>query len=183
MRMGYLLGLLIIVGCTSLPRTVSPTADRTLFYPLGLYQHDIKIKTTNGNEYSFRGVVKIGKDKVTVVGLSPFQTTVFKVEEDRKTGKVDTEIYYEQLERRKEQLLEFYSTLRTFLVFKKVGKTPQVQIDSRDDQNRIKTLTLKTKTDTTPAEVNHYDENEIADNITLRHSRFEVTIKVIGYEI
>ena len=148
--------LLTLGGCAS--KSYNVGADQSVLFPAGSYTHEIAITTSQQQTYSFNGVVKISPEKIVVVGLSVFQTTAFRISEDRTTGKVDSDIFLEPLKRHKDSLLDFYSTLSRFLKLPRGGKMEGVN-------------------------VLHYDAHGIPDEITLSHPKYQVWVKVVAYEI
>ena len=51
-----------------------------------------------------------------LVGLSAFGTTAFKIDEDRKSGDVQTQVYLEPMKKYEARLTEYYLILRELLV-------------------------------------------------------------------
>ncbi len=151
------LGLFLIIGCVA--KTISPGANRAVLFPLGKYTHEIAITTNQQHTYSFKGIVKISEDKIVVVGLSAFQTTVFRISENRATGRVESEVFIDALERHKDSLLDFYSLLSRFLKLPREGK-------------QLEGVT-----------VDHYDSQGIPDEISMLHPKYRVHVKVVDYEI
>lgn len=189
MKKSYLLILFLAIGCAS-QKKLSENADRTLLFPSGIYTHDVQIETQEKQNYSFRSLVKISPEKILIVGLSPFQSTVFKIEEDRKSRAVQTEVYEERLKKHQKELVELYSVLSVFLTLPKNGKDPRIQTLEKNPEGiltRFKILNRKTKTPIEPpieptVELKHFDENGIADEIFLKQPKFDVRVKVVQYE-
>jgi hypothetical protein len=169
-------------GCSSLQKHLSATADRHLLFPPGVYTHQVEIETAAQKKYSFRGIVKISADRVTVIGLSPFQTTVFKIDENRKTKEIKADLYEDTLERHRDSLLEFYSTLSAFLTLPKNGVDPRVKIVARDSQGKLKEIEVTLRGQPTRVRIDHYDTNEIAEQFEIMHPKFNVVVTVVGYE-
>jgi len=182
MRTAYVYGMCaLLAGCSSLPRKLPAGSDRTLLYPPAIYKHEVEVRSSQGN-YSFRGVVKISSTQILVVGLSPFQTTVFKIDDNRATGKVDIQIYQETLENHRVQLVEFYSWLREFLTLPRGTPGPKVTYYERNAAGDPVKIGLQMGKDLTRIHIRHYDENGVADDIQLEHPKFGVRVKVVGYE-
>lgn len=184
MKRGLLAGwwmAIALVACTH-QRTISPDADRSLLFPLGVYTHQIEITLPDEKQYQFKGLVRIAADKVVVVGLSPFQTTLFRLEEDRKSGKVSTEVFQDGLKAHQDKLAEFYTLLRSFLTLPRQGNGPKIKVTRRDDQGpqewEVTSAQGPVKIDSLS-----YDDNKIPIRFRILHPRFRVEVYVPQYKI
>jgi hypothetical protein len=93
-------------------------------YPFGKYQHQVKVNVLTPvlRLIEMQGVVAYSKEALHMVGLSTFGTTVFKIDEDFKTGELKKEFYLEIMRQHPEQFMEFYSMIRSLMLQKK-GQT------------------------------------------------------------
>lgn len=155
-----------LVGCASsyqVKEGTTPSSDR--LFPDGTYRHDVTLSLPNGQQHHFQGVVKLAPDKIEVVGLSFFNTTVFRVIDDRKGGEPDVHIYVPQLKSQEDKVRSLFGTLRDMLLL------PPGEIEKRELPGGAK------------VSVANYDEKHIPRNLKIEGPKFTVDVKVIGYEI
>ena len=114
MRAVWPLLFLISAGCSH-GNLRAPTGDG--IYPFGKYQHNVKIKTLVPSERTMelRGVVSYSAEAIKVVGLSSFGTTVFRIDENLKTGEIKKEFQLEVLRQHQDRFMEFYQLIRTLI--------------------------------------------------------------------
>ncbi|MGZ3722662.1 MAG: hypothetical protein ACXVA9_07030 [Bdellovibrionales bacterium] len=87
-------------------------------YPYGKYQHSVKVKAVvPGQEriMEMRGVVSYSADFIRVIGLSTFGTTLFRIEENLKTGELKKEFYMDVIRQHEERFIGFYRMIRELL--------------------------------------------------------------------
>ena len=174
--------LSLLAGCSSLEKRLSSTSDKALLFPPGVYTHQVEIETAEQKKYNFRVLVKISTEKVLVIGLSPFQTTIFRIENNRKTGEIKTEIFQDTLEKHKDSLLDFYSMLTLFLTLPKNGENPKVKVYAKNSAGSVTEIGVRLRDKEVKVRLLHFDGNDIADDMELEHPNFKVRVKVVGYE-
>lgn len=166
MRNAALLGTMLLAGCASTSRVYSGKETNRLF-PDGVYQHDVRVRSADGKEYGFRGVVRLAPDKIAVAGLGPFNSTVFQIVEQRPNGPVEAKIYQAQMAKQEGRLRSFFAALRLLLLAdKKSGD--RYRVTSPDG----------------PLDVvlEERDEHGVPSRFRLKHEKFTVTVDVVGYE-
>jgi hypothetical protein len=85
-------------------------------YPFGKYQHDVKIRTIEpARTMEMKGVVAYSPESIKVVGLSSFNTTVFKIEENLKTGEIKKEFFLEIIRKHADRFMNFYYLIRELI--------------------------------------------------------------------
>ncbi len=72
--------------------------------------------------FDVRGIIESRDDVLKVVGLSNFNTTVFRITENLKTGEVDKEFFVETIRRNEEKFMFFYRLMKQMLLARK-GQT------------------------------------------------------------
>jgi hypothetical protein len=165
--------LFILMSCSTAKKERSSLSGESIF-PNGVYQHDVKLdfkmEGAKGKSFSFKGVASIGDKEIKIIALSPFGTTLSKIQEDRATGKVTCDIYYPQMKAFEDKLLHYYSIFKEALSVKKIdGKLPErVEYSAKE-----KALFLFRK----------YDKNNIPEEIKVQGQKFEALIKVVGYDL
>lgn len=104
-----------LVSCAHKPLRPPPTGGG--LYPMGKYQHAVKIQVQQPTPRTMEmhGVVSINDEQLKVVGLSSFGTTVFRIEENLKTGEMKKEFYLEIMQKHEDRFLEFYKLIRELL--------------------------------------------------------------------
>ena len=165
-RRAATIALFLLAGCASAPRIYSGKESNRLF-PDGVYQHDVRVRSIDGKEYGFRGVVRLSPEKIAVAGLGPFGATVFQIVEKRPNGPVEAKIYQEKMAKQEGRLLSFFAALKTLLLLEK-GAGDRYRVSGSDG----------------PVEVllEKRDENGVPSRFSLRHEKFTVTVDVAGYE-
>ena len=171
--------LMLLTQCSSLPQSLTQEGRRTQVFPNGTYYHEISIEPKDRSPRKVSGVVQIRKDRIAVVGLSPFSTTLFRIEEDRTTGKVSAEIFHPSLKQYEEKLREFYASLKLLLLLPLEGEGQQgVKITERGGDK----LPREAKSGEITLRLSNYDGNQIPREFEILHPNFRVRVKVTGYE-
>lgn len=111
----FILALLILAGCAHKP-VVIPAGSG--LYPFGKYQHHVEIhpKAAGAKAMEMRGVVAYDADAIKVIGLSSFGTTVFRIEENLKTGEIKKEFYLEIIRQHADRFIGFYKMIRALMI-------------------------------------------------------------------
>jgi len=161
-----------MTACASQTRNVrSAQLAKDIVFPLGVYQHDVKLEIHGPKiqSYRFKGVVKISRDNIRVVALSPMGTTVFMVLDDLKTGKVRSEVYMERMRRFQSRINDYYFTIKKLLTLKSVR-------DLREGSH----LAIDPRT---VFVFGKWDRHHIPEVVKIKTPQYSVEIKVTGYEI
>lgn len=186
------LGLTLSVTSCSAKRVRTEMLSQEFLFPLGTYQHNVKIKTIHdraedSKEFAFHGVVQLSKEMIKISILSPFGTTLVRIQEDRTTGKVEFESYLEAFKKYESKVQDYYSILKLLLVAPsrlsaEVGKGTLRTVRQGDNGKpaEIETQGLEQKA---VFIFKKYDENGIPEEIQIQHPRFTVDIRVSGYEV
>lgn len=152
---------LFLGGCTHAPLRVP---DGGGLYPFGAYKHHVKIQMLlpQPRAVEMNGAVSVNAEKLRVVGLSSFGTTVFRIEEDLKTGVVKREFYLEAIEKNSSRFMEFYYLIRELLTAPK---------GSTEFERRGAHFT-----------VSEPDKNGIYRKVHVTHPQVVLDVEVTGYE-
>lgn len=142
--------------------------DKTLLFPLGIYQHKITLVTAKGKQRTFNGVLALTENQIQVVGLSPFNTTFFRIKDMLDTKTFDAKFYFPLPKKAKLKFHEFYSALKESLLLKKNSKRPVKMINQK--------LGIQ-------FEFSSYDKNNIPRLIQITHPFFRAVIEVTSYEL
>lgn len=179
--------VLLCAGCatTTPTKTVAPAAGpRVLLFPYGTYTHDIAISLPSGKEYTFRGIVHTSEQMVRVVGLAFLNTTAFRIVEDRKTGAIDVDIYYQPMKKYEPRLRQFYGHLRTLLLLPVKGGDSKTVLRLAQDSDgfplRLQTVGLEKDVEIA---IDQYDDKKIPQKLRIDRPEFSVRIEVSAYEI
>lgn len=124
----FLLFNLFFLGCatqsvlTNVPIT-PPRAANELVFPYGHYRHNVELLIRKDQrKFSFTSIVETSDKKIQVVMLSPFNTTLMKISENRESGEVKTDVYESRLKEHQERLGLFYSIIRRLLLLERNAK-------------------------------------------------------------
>lgn len=172
----------ISLFCACTTKTVKdPSAPRELVFPLGTYQHEVDVSLAglpgasgpgdHPKEFHFRGMVSVSGDAIKVVGLSAMNTTIFRITEDRKSGKVNTEVYVDALKKVQNRFVDYYTIVRSVL-------TAPFRSGKESD-----TVTTETPAGATSIVFKDYDAQKIPGTVDVDNPKFKLHIKVTGYEI
>jgi hypothetical protein len=188
--LALLLSLGFIVGTASCSarRIRTPSLSHELLFPLGVYNHNVQIKTLSGTAeesktFSFKGVVKISSEDIKISGLSAFGTTLFKFSEDRSSGKVEFTNYLEALKKHEAKFRDYYSILKLLLVAPRTltAKDGLRLVREKDGlPEEFETLGLEPKA---VFIFKKYDGNGIPEEIEIQHPNFLISIRVSGYDV
>lgn len=167
-----LLLFFFLSGCAH--KTVSQDlSHRTLTFPYGSYQHKVKVEIRNGSypekRFEFNGVVLLGSETIKVVGLSPLNSTLFRLTEDRKSEKLEVEIFVEQLKKSEEQIRKFYAVIKKMMLSPYEEQNTQRVIDTPYGPARV--------------QFDKFDKNKIPNLVVVFSSSFNISVEVVGYEI
>lgn len=150
MRIFFFL-LIALAACSpKSPSRAQPAApismNRPLLFPPGVYIHKVAIVDPEGKKRKFEGILKLDAEQITVVGLSPFNTTLFKIIEDRKTKTVSHEFYFSAPPTLEIHFLRIYSAIKNAFTLPMKAKKGSimregVEVRMRDfDSNGIPVL-------------------------------------------
>lgn len=155
--------LCLVAGCASPVRKMTEGVKRVRLFPDGVYRHQVSLKLPDGSTREFDGVVSVSPKAITVVGLSGFATTIFRIEEDRPSAAVKTTIYLAPMKKHEAQIERFYKVLRKMMLL------PM----GAPDQNRFDDVDVR---------FSNYDDNHVPDRIEMHNPKFEVSVRTVGYE-
>ena len=112
---------LALAACTSAPPKPIPVSE--LLYPPGTYQHKVHVHIVRPvRDIDLRGVIRSEPERLKVIGLSSFNTTVFRIDENLKTGEIEKEFLVEAIKRNEEKFMFFYAMLKELQLARK-GQT------------------------------------------------------------
>lgn len=156
----FAFAVLISAACTHQP-TKAPISSN-LIYPYGTYQHKVNINVIQPpRTMSMRGVIQSQPNQLKVIGLSTFNTTVFRIDEDLKTGNITKEFYVDALKQNEEKFMFFYRLLRELVLAEK-GKT-----EFEKDGAKFK--------------LSQPDSNHIYRMIDIEHPQVHLNVEVSDY--
>lgn len=164
-RMGAIfLSTFLVLGLASCAhRPTSPVTSEHLF-AYGTYKHQVQVDViTPPRKMEMRGVVAYTPTQLKVVGLSPFGTTLFRIEENLTTGEVKKEFYMDAIQKHETQFLQFYSMIRAMVT----GPSQRTEF-TQDGADFV---------------VSEPDVRGVYRKINVKHSRFNLEVRVTDYEI
>ena len=179
-----------ITSCSSSQKHVSGSVSHDKLFPYGTYMHKVTLTLLARDDraekkFKFSGVVQLKPDAIHVVGLSFLGTTAFKVDEDRKTGEIETAVYVDQMKKYEPRLREYYLILREILV---ADSSPNL------DERHLKVIRTNEKgfpvemetmgfAKNAALKLSDFDQNGIPGVFVIEQANFSVTVQVTGYEI
>ena len=128
-------------------------------------------------------VVSIQKDSIQLVGLSPFNTTLFHLEENRSTGEIVVKNFATGPDPVKREFDSFYQILHRLLVMP-LKQDPADQaggfLVEYDPQQRP--VLLKSENSGSQIRIEEYDQQGIPRRLHATHPKFEALVKISRYE-
>lgn len=199
LTLSILVAALSIIGCASKKTVRDRSAKREMLFPYGSYQHDVDLtiqipsspaddrETRPPKKVHFRGVVKLGADLISMVALSPMNTTLFRIHEDRKTGKIESEIYIDSLKKMQTQMLNYYVLIRKILTTplsdNSTANVQMTKLASGPGAGLPERMSVMTDAGQAQVQFSGYDSNRVPDRITVENPKFHLDVKVVGYEL
>lgn len=185
-----ILGLMILIALGSCSaRHIRGPLSQDLLFPLGTYTHNVHIQPIMENgkearEFSFKGIVKIEKDTIRISGLSPFGTTLFKLAEDRRTGKVELVNYIDALKKFESKFMDYYAILKVLLgAPQDFSDKDSLRLVSKSKSGKPEKLETIGLSKNAIFEFKKYDSSGIPEEIQIQHPHFLIDIRVSGYEV
>jgi hypothetical protein len=167
------------VGCASHQKKFRSEAERALLFPNGTYHHSISVQGGDEKAREFKGIIRVSDETILVVGLSHMQTTVFRIKEDRASGKVSTEIFHDSLQKFGDKLREIYTVLREMKLVVFDGLKEKRWKVIQMNENRV------------PLEIEGHgvrisffdlDLNTVPSRIEIKHEKYTINVLVTGYD-
>ena len=179
-----ILQLLASCACHQKKFQMGGSNIQDLVFPLGLYHHEITLGLKEGGVKNFNGVIQLKSERITVVGLSSFGTTVFKITEDRTTGLIETEIYIEALKKYEIRILVFYKLIREILLLRTSSVAGnRLLIKQRSPEGVPLAAEFTEDGKKVSLRLSELDEHRIPGRIELEQDNFSVIVKVVGYDL
>lgn len=165
-----------LVSCTHAPMKAhleSGIGDphASMVFPYGHYRHQVQLtihQPEGDRKISFEGIVETKSERILMVALSPFQTTLMRVEEDRSTGDVTVNCYNEGLRRFQSRFVDYYRAVRQVLLMARTDE------DLRGDR--------RFRLEGADGELSSYTDR-IPRHIEILDPRFGLEIEVTSVEI
>jgi hypothetical protein len=158
----YGLLMVLLTNCAHKFSKVPDGSD--LAYPYGKYQHKVKVELIEAaRKMNVSGVIESHEDQLRIVGISSFGTTVFRIDENLKTGELNKEFYVEALRKNEDRVMFFYSLMKELL------KTPKETTEFERQGARFI--------------LSGPDENKIYRHVAINHPQVNLDIEVTGYEL
>ncbi|MCX6112372.1 MAG: hypothetical protein NTY22_03680 [Proteobacteria bacterium] len=165
-----LLILILVVASCATNRQKVVTRNDCMLFPYGIYKQNVSVKFDKGT-IKFKGVLRKDKISNTIYGLSAFDTTIFKIKDD-KSGQVEIDIYNEKLAGKEEKIKEIYRTLSNVLDTEQCINTEKSFVINKEGENSDIKVEFK-----------KFDINKIPSTTTLFNKDYEVIINTVDYEI
>jgi hypothetical protein len=178
--------LILITFFLSACAARQPVVDihRNEIFPVGTYTHRVRLVFPNQKSVDFQGVIHLTALELSVVGLSPFQTTLFRLSENRKSGAIKIALFHDSLKDKEAFFRDFYTLLRSVLLYSR-NQTKNVKFNvlTRDELGYPLELSTQWKKEEMHLALRDYDFNHIPRLITMEHPKFNVTAKVSDYDL
>lgn len=148
--------------------------DEKLLFPDGRYFHHVYLTLSPSvsmpkKKFDFDGILEIKPETIKLIGLSPLGTSLLRITEDRKTGKVDIDVFFPVLKKLQNSILEYYSVVQMMI---KTSRNP-----------RSTELKIPLAKETAVLQFETFDKNHFPEKIVVQHPKFSLIIEMRGYEI
>lgn len=160
----FLMMAVLLLSCA----TTRPIGDMPA-HPLGIYHHQVQVDLSKGSDFELKGIFSHQKEKVSLLGLSPFGTTLLKLES--VAGKDTISVYNPKLRPLKGKFKALFQVLKENLT-KKHGKKDIIIVQSKE----LAMGPLKLR-------FFQYDQKGIPRFIKIEGDDFKVKITVTHYEL
>jgi hypothetical protein len=141
-----------------------------MLFPYGTYKQNVSVKFDKKN-MRFKGILQKSKTSKTIYGLSSFDTTIFKIK-DNKSSQVEITIYNEKLVGKEDKIKDIYKTLNNILEAEQCLNTEKSIVIHKTLENKDIRI-----------EFEEFDNNKIPTITKLFNGNYEVTIRTEDYEI
>jgi hypothetical protein len=160
MKRGLAILLLLLVSCVQKPLGVKRGGG---LFPYGTYRHEVSVHVLRpARDMDLRGVVSCDENHIKAVGLSFFGTTMFRIDEDLRTGEIKKEFFLDAIERHQAEFMRYYRLIHALL------DAPAGQSDFERDGARF--------------HAGDFDDKGIPRRVRIEHPEFTVDLKVTKYE-
>lgn len=179
-----------LLSCASPRKAVNGAVLREKLFPYGTYTQKVSLTLpakagADKKSFNFTGVVQLTPDAIHVAGMSFFGTTAFKIDEDRKTGEIKTEVYIEQMKKFEPRLKEYYQILREILIAdakpdQDVSHLKWLRMNGNGQPVEMKTVGFDKNAE---FQLDGFDENGIPNEFDIEQEAFSVKVRVSGYDL
>lgn len=180
---GSLVVLFAISSCSNLETKKIPLSERKLLFPYGKYKTLVTVFQKD-KERDFKAIFQNSAEKNTFSGVGALATSLFKIEEEKPSGKITVEIFQSRLKNFEDQLRQSYTKLSNLLSFsilenvkpphrllKKDTDNFPIEIDVDEGQDRSKIIFVS------------YDENKIPKEINIENKELNLKIEMLSYKL
>jgi len=159
-----------VLGCSSFSIKKALPLNRALLFPYGLYKHNVTLNLANGQGYNFSGLILTNQQLNSIRAFSQFGNTIFKLQHNKLTNKLDLDVYFEPLNNHKKELSMFYEFLNLLL---NTRMTEEDSISLQPTGNAQVVL----------VDFSDRDTNKIPRIFTLKHPQFSLRAEVTDYDL
>lgn len=161
---------LLVASCATTNMQKTVVRNDCMLFPYGTYKQSVAVKFDK-RTMKFKGVLQKNKAAKIIYGLSSFDTTIFRIKDDR-SGKIELTLYNEKLLGKEDKIKDIYQTLNNILDAEQCVNTEKTMVINKGtEQNSIK------------IEFKEFDNNKIPIITKLFNENYEVTIRTEDYEI
>ncbi len=154
--------LLLLVSACQTPPKIHGTGA---VFPYGNYHHKVFVETNKNQNYNLSGILKYETDRMELVGLSNFGTTLFKIKKNSMQKNTEVKIFEKNIVQKKSSFKKF------FLLVEQVMKLQKEDI--KKNRTRIGSAKIEF------ANLNSNGTPKITKVLT---DSFQLTIRTLKYE-
>ncbi len=181
-RLLLLLSFFLISACAKKLPELPPSE---YLFPEARYKQKVSIILPSGKKQSFTAYLKNSEQDFVLVGLSPFNTSLFRIQGIKgKKPSLSLETYDSKVEEHREKILEFARSFSPILNWKKSQKPNfrhhHLVRNSNDKLALPQVLWINSKTS---LKFKDYDGNSIPRIVEFESEKFKAIIKTESYSI
>lgn len=98
--------LLLLAAC------VTTSQESPQLLPEGVYHHDVSLEMEGKDPQKFAGLLKISGDRMTMVMLSPFGTTLARITDHLRDEEENLVVYAEEIKPYEDRMTTIYRALK-----------------------------------------------------------------------
>ncbi len=185
----WIIFIFLITSCVTTSK-IKQISESEMLFPLGDYRHLVHLQILASNPkdgektFTFVSLVQIKMDSIQIAALSPFSTTLFRINENRKSGDIQVESYSDSITKFTPQIRSYYHILRLLILARRDTKsTSGLSLISQNSNGLPFEMAVSEIDGGAHFYFAHYDNQNIPDQVEIKAQHFRAQIEVsLGLE-
>jgi hypothetical protein len=147
------------------------TPPKTPLFPLGMYTHRVRIQkpVTPYTNMSLTGIVVLSANKITMTGLTPMMSTLFRVQSEMGSSDPQIEIFDPQLKTYEPQMARLFVLIKRILLLDRKELAEPLSIWAPGGKIKIS--------------ADQWNAQKIPGILRVESPKLMLTIEVVKYEL